>query len=70
MQPSGARVMSGLSSNVVADDQDAVLRHREIEFERGDADLQRGLEGGEGVFGREPARAAMALQVEGWAGMT
>ena len=53
---------------VVADDQHAVLGHREIEFERGHADAERGLERRERVFRREAARAAMALQIEGMRG--
>jgi hypothetical protein len=49
----------------VAHHQHAVFGHRGVEFERGDADPQRGLEAGNGVFRREPAGTAMALQVEG-----
>ena len=50
---------------VVAHDQHVVFRHREVELERRHADPQRRLETRERVFGREPARAAVALQVEG-----
>ncbi len=57
--------MIGIEANVVTYDQNAVFGDGEIEFERRDADLQRGLESGQGVFRRQPSRAAMALQIEG-----
>ena len=33
--------MDGIETGIVADDQNAVFGHGEIEFERGDADLER-----------------------------
>ena len=54
----------GIEQRVVADDDDAVAGHREVGFERRDAEILRHLEPGQRVFGCEPARAAMALQVE------
>ena len=47
------------------DDEDAVAGHAEVELERRNADRECLREGGKRVLGREPARAAMALQVEG-----
>ena len=49
---------------VVMDDEDAVAGHAEVELERRNADRECLREGGKRVLGREPARAAMALQVE------
>jgi hypothetical protein len=54
----------GVETAVVADDENAVAGHGEIELERGHADRQRRSEGFEGVFRRQTACAAMALQVE------
>src|SRR5262249_57092258 len=59
----GARVV-GVETAVMADDENPVAGHREIELERGHADRQRGREGREGVFRYQTAGAAMALQVE------
>ncbi len=54
----------GIEIRVMADDENVVPGHGEVEFKRGDADFQRGLERQNCVFRREPAGAAMALQIE------
>ncbi len=61
----GSAGMVGVEAAVVADDQDAVLGHGEVELERRDADPKGRRERLEGVLGREATRAAMALEVEG-----
>ena len=48
---------------VVVHHHDAVPRHADVELERGDAELQRELEGGQRVLGQVAARAAVALHV-------
>ena len=58
----------GIEHRVVADDQDIVLGDGEIGLERGDAEIEGGAEGRQRVLRRQPARAAMALQVEGGGG--
>ena len=55
----------GIEIRVVADDDDPVARDREVGLEGRDAEILRQLEGGKRVLGRQAARAAMALQVEG-----
>src|SRR5262249_31374471 len=62
--PSGARVWSGVETAVVADDENPVAGHGEIELERRHADRQRHGEGWGRVFRRQTACGAMALQVE------
>ncbi|MNC88295.1 hypothetical protein D3C83_40960 [compost metagenome] len=52
----------------MAHHHDAVFRDRAVEFQRGDADRKRAGKCGQGIFGRKPARAAMALQIERLAG--
>jgi len=49
----------------VGDDDDPVLGEARVELERRHADLERARERRERVLGREPARAAMPLEVEG-----
>jgi hypothetical protein len=48
----------------VADDRHPVLRDGDVGLDRRDADVERAAKGGERVFGREPARAAVAFEVE------
>src|SRR5262249_44924244 len=59
----GAGVV-GVETPVVADDENPVAGHGEIELERRHADRQRHGEGWERVFRRQAACAAMTLQVE------
>jgi hypothetical protein len=49
----------------VAHHQHAVARHADVEFERVHADAQRRGEAALRVLGGMPARAAVALQIEG-----
>src|SRR6516225_4314694 len=58
-----ARVV-GVETAVVADDENPIAGHDEIELERGHADRQRAREGRQRVFRRQTAGAAIALQVE------
>jgi hypothetical protein len=48
----------------VRDDQHRVARDGEVELERDDAERERLREGRQRVLGREPACAAMTLQIE------
>src|SRR5262252_3071339 len=59
----GAGVV-GVETAVVADDENPVAGHGEIELERRHPDRQRHGEGWERVFRRQAACAAMTLQVE------
>src|SRR5215831_11667483 len=59
-----ARVV-GVETAVVADDENLVAGHGEIELERRHADRQRHGEGRERVFRRQTACTAVALQVKG-----
>src|SRR5262249_10051651 len=58
-----ARVV-GVETAVVADDENVVAGHGEIELERRHADCQRRGESRERVFRRQTACTAVALQVE------
>ena len=49
----------------MADDDDAVAGHAGVELEGGDAESEGAPERGHRVLGGEPARPAMALEVEG-----
>ena len=55
----------GIEQGIVADHHDLVLGDGKVGLERRDAEIQRGAEAGQRVLGRQAARAAMALQVEG-----
>ena len=46
------------------DHHDVIGGHRHVEFERIDPDRQRSGEPGQRVFGKQAARAAMAVQVD------
>jgi hypothetical protein len=54
----------GIERRIVAYDDHAVPRDAGIELERGDAERERVRESGQGVLGPQPARAAVALDVE------
>ena len=47
------------------DQRDAVLRHVDVELQGGDAEVERGLESGTGLFGVLAAPSPVSLQIEG-----
>ena len=49
----------------MGDDDHTVPRDAGVEFERGDAERQRGGEGGQGVLRGKAPRTAVTLEVEG-----
>src|SRR3546814_14885661 len=58
--------ISDWSSDVCSSDlQMAVAAEIDVKLQRADADGQRGGEGGQGVFRRQAAGAAMAFKIEG-----
>ena len=58
-----ARV-DGIETGIVADHQNSVFGHGEIEFQRGDADLKRAGESLDRILRREAAGSAMTLQIK------
>src|SRR5687767_7163955 len=52
-----------IETPIVVDHHHAVAGHADVELERVDADGKRALEAGQRVLGREPARAAMPLEL-------
>ena len=55
----------GVEHGIVREHEHAVPGDGEVGLERRDADLERLGEGGQRVLRRQPARAAVALQIEG-----
>ena len=55
----------GGQRRVVPDDDPVVGAEVQVKLQRGDAQVEGGLEGGQRIFGAQAARAAVALAVEG-----
>jgi hypothetical protein len=57
-----------IERRVVINHEHPIARDRDVELERRHAKRKRALKGRQRIFGREAARAAMALQVESLGG--